>query len=330
MLVFTICSNNYLAQATVLGNSLKKHNPSYKFLIVLVDEKTDKIDYSKIDHEIIAISEIEPDITELAIKYNIIELNTCVKPKVFQYLIRERNAKKLVYFDPDIKIYSSLVELELLLNENNILLTPHVLTPIPFDNSAPSENLFLNYGIYNLGFAAIKDSAETLAFLSWWKDHTYKKGFKDVLNGIFVDQLPINLAPIFFKAVYIVRNPGYNMASWNLHERFLSNKNGVNYVNNSDKLFFYHFSSFKVDNIELSFKGYWRFSLRNRPDLADIHNVYNDELKAADYFLFKDIQCKYSTDRCLQQPSFKKKVIRTLQTRLKRVLNLERKGSWKD
>jgi len=37
-LAFTICSANYLAQAIALGDSLLQHNPSYTFVIGLVDE----------------------------------------------------------------------------------------------------------------------------------------------------------------------------------------------------------------------------------------------------------------------------------------------------
>ncbi|HEX4374282.1 MAG TPA: hypothetical protein VHZ50_13355, partial [Puia sp.] len=86
MYSFTICSNNYLAQATVLGNSVKLHNPSYQFTIFLVDEKNEKIDYEKIGHEIIPVHLIEPDLDKLVLKYDIIELNTCIKPRIFEYL----------------------------------------------------------------------------------------------------------------------------------------------------------------------------------------------------------------------------------------------------
>ncbi len=83
---FTLCSNNYLAQAQVLGNSLKQFHPESNFIIGLVDEKIKEIDYSRIPFEVLPVSSIEPKLDELLTKYDIIELNTCIKPAMFEYL----------------------------------------------------------------------------------------------------------------------------------------------------------------------------------------------------------------------------------------------------
>ncbi len=66
-IAFTLCSNNYLAQAKTLGDSLLKYNPDYKFFIGLVDRLSDQINYSKdIGHEIITAEDIGiPDFDEL-------------------------------------------------------------------------------------------------------------------------------------------------------------------------------------------------------------------------------------------------------------------------
>jgi len=45
-IAFTLCSNNYLAQAKTLGNSLLKNNPDYLFFIGLVDKFNPEIDYT--------------------------------------------------------------------------------------------------------------------------------------------------------------------------------------------------------------------------------------------------------------------------------------------
>ncbi len=46
VILFTICSNNYWAQAMVLIKSAAKYNTSYKFYIGLVDDKHPSIDYT--------------------------------------------------------------------------------------------------------------------------------------------------------------------------------------------------------------------------------------------------------------------------------------------
>lgn len=311
---FTICSNNYLAQAAVLGRSLKALAPGVSFFIFLCDKKRADIDYSTLADEVIPVAAIEPAMQELAHKYNIIELNTCVKPRAIEYLLQERKAAKVLYLDPDIKVYSPLTPLFTALDSSDIILTPHVYTPIPIDNKKPAEHTFLNYGIYNLGFVGVSNRAEALRFTSWWKEHTYKEGYFAPEKGIFVDQLPINHAPIFFENVQILPYRGANMAPWNLHERYLGIVNGQYVVNEKEPLMFFHFSSFGIDKNELPLHHYNRFKLADRPDLHTLYAEYNEELKAAGYAFYKPFESSYSIMRkaYLEQLKNAKRPIRKL------------------
>lgn len=302
---FTICSNNYLAQAKVLGASLHQHQPGIPFYIFLCDKKSGEINYDELNAEVIAAEEIEPAMDELALKYNVIELNTCIKPHVVQYLFETVKADKVIYLDPDIKVFSSLSFLFEALETDAILLTPHIYTPIPIDGKLPGEHTFLNYGLYNLGFVALKNNSESLAFAQWWKEHTYKQGYIRPEDGIFVDQLPVNFAPFFFKNVKVMQDWGLNMAPWNLHERHLTYRDGEYWVNDSIPLKFYHFSSFKVDSHDLP-PYYNRFTMKDRPDLYEIHAAYNEELKAAGHLFYSRFQSSYTQLRDLHLKKIEK------------------------
>ena len=306
-IAFTICSNNYLAYAKVLANSLQNHEPDLQFFIFLCDERNAEINYNGLANEVIPLSEIESELLFLAAKYNIIELNTCVKPRAFEYLFNERKVEQAFYFDPDIKIYNSITGLLDQLENSSIVLTPHIYTPIPFDHKKPTENHFLNFGIYNLGFIGLKNNEESRRFLSWWKGHTYTRGYIDVYKGIFVDQLPVNLVPIFFRDVTVIKSKACNMAPWNLHERYLTVKEGQYVVNETEPLVFFHFSSFKVDQMELPLSQYDRFTLSARPDLQKIYNEYNKELKDADYFFYKKFSYSYAGIRQVYLKKLKSK-----------------------
>ena len=84
VLTFTVCSNNYLAQAIILGKSLLRFNPNYKFIIGLVDRKKESIAYDQIPFEVIEVEKINNVyFHEMALKYNIYELNTSMKPFFF-------------------------------------------------------------------------------------------------------------------------------------------------------------------------------------------------------------------------------------------------------
>jgi lipopolysaccharide biosynthesis glycosyltransferase len=160
--VFTICSNNYLAKAIVLGNSLLKYNPDYTFKICLVDRKIVEIDYASIPFEIIEVENIGmAAFEEMFKRYNIIELNTAVKPFCFSFFFKKvPDAELVFYLDPDIVVYNPFSELEDALDENEIVITPHFTTPIN-DDKSQAENDFLNSGLYNLGFLGLKKGEES-------------------------------------------------------------------------------------------------------------------------------------------------------------------------
>ena len=296
-IIFTICSNNYLAKAKVLGISVKEHVPGCLFFIFLCDRKIKEIDYEVLADEVIAIEEVEPLLDTLAEKYNLVELNTCIKPTLFQYLFLQRKAAKVIFLDPDVKLYNNFDALFESLGVFAVLLTPHICTPIAIDGKKPAESMFNNFGIYNLGFIGLSNTEETFKLLQWWKEHTYKQGYIDVYNGMFVDQLPINHAPVFFKDVKVLSDMGVNMAPWNLHERFLQTTPDGLSVNGKFKLSFYHFSSFKPGNMELPQQYYNRFRLQDRADLKEIYQQYGEDLQLARNDFFEQFICSYTAIR---------------------------------
>ncbi len=120
-IAFTLCSNNYLAQAKTLGDSVLQHNPDYQFYIGLTDILNNEINYEKeIGHPIISIDKIEiPKFDNLWKKYSIIEFNTCVKPFYFQYFISQHpDLVYIFYLDPDIIVYNDLKNIEEEFGEN--------------------------------------------------------------------------------------------------------------------------------------------------------------------------------------------------------------------
>lgn len=298
-IAFTICSNNYLAQAKILGDSLLEKNPDYKFIIGLCDILSDNIDYSFFGNfEVIPVEQIKIYcFDEIIEKYDIIELNTSIKPSFFKYLINTyKNVEKIIYFDPDIQIFNNLSLVEKYLENNDILITPHILHTLPIDDLSPSENLFLNFGIYNLGFIALNaKSQNTLDLLNWWEEKTLKIGFNRVSEGLFVDQLWINLAPIFFNNVKVLKEYGFNVAPWNLHERNLINKNDNEYImKDSSKLIFYHFSSYNYTKPELFSKFYNRYNtVELSNEIFELYNQYNQKLIINKIAFFSEIKCHY-------------------------------------
>jgi hypothetical protein len=296
-IIFTICSNNYLAQAKCLGDSIRQTNPDYQFFIGLSDKLNSEIDYEhEIGHPVIPCEDIGiPDFDSLWKKYTIIELNTTVKPFYFDYFIKKYpEIDFLYYFDPDTYVFNSLTAIENEFgNDGSVLLTPHILTPISVGWERPNEQLFLNYGIYNLGFLGLKNPHPGNELIAWWMERLYHLGFNLPVQGLFTDQLWINYAPLFFKNVVISRHPGLNMAPWNLHERTISASNNVLHVNGSFPLTFYHFSNYKYISPGTIAKSYTRYSFSTNPDLNGIYHLYHESLILNGIQKMEKIKCSY-------------------------------------
>jgi glycosyltransferase involved in cell wall biosynthesis len=242
----TICAANYIPFAKTLAASFLKFHPESKFYILLVDGDVPGIT-ADLRPEITIIKpsdlDLEPEIfMRMAIYYDVTELSTALKPLALKYLL-DTGSNIAIYLDPDIEVFSELIEIPKHLEFANIALTPHSLHGIPDDGLRPSDRDIMAAGTFNLGFIAIKNSPQTYEFLTWWKEKLTFDCISDVENNLFTDQRWIDFVPSYFD-FSIIRNYGYNVAYWNLHERKLSKIDGVIKAS-SDELRFFHFSGYK-------------------------------------------------------------------------------------
>ena len=249
--IFTLCSNNYLAHAYAFGHSVKELTPDLRIVIGLVDRKDPAIDYSRFpDFEILSYDSLGVSwFEEMLGRYNVIEFNTAVKPFYIDYFFRQAGGDcSVLYIDPDILFYQSPDILFELLQNHSILVTPN-LTEVG-KAIASGELASLRHGMFNLGFIGVRDTPESRRFLEWWMHRLHTHCKIDKGRGVFVDQKWVDLAPLYFKGFHVVFYKGYNMAWWNVSERKLLKRDGVYFVNDySTPLVFFHFSGYKPGSV---------------------------------------------------------------------------------
>ncbi len=289
----------------------------------MVDKNDKNIDLSFLGCDVVEVEKLQIDGFKQMIKqYTIIELLTSVKPFYIEWLFAQNPAvDTVVYFDPDIMIFQPLTRLENSLTEYDIILTPHFTAPVN-DNCLPTELHVMQTGIFNLGFIAVKRSENTLNMLRWWQNRLKDKCIIDLSKGLFVDQLWANLIPAYFDKVLIEKYPGYNMAHWNLHERVLSKKDEMYFVN-GQPLVFYHFSHYSPAHPRSLAGHHNRFTFETRPDLKEIFEIYKASLTRYNYFTLKNIPCYYLQDEK------KKKRKREIETFMRMALPDKLKGKLK-
>lgn len=281
--VFTIISKNYISYARTLFNSFLKYNPGVKMLVLLADKVDGYFDIKKESFEIIEADTLDIcDFESFSFKYNIVEFNTAVKPFFFKYLFAKYNFKKVVYFDPDILFFKSILEIFDLLDRYSIVLTPHIISPLPDDKRIPQDIDILKAGCFNLGFIGLSNSPNVDRLLSWWAQRLYDKCLQAPLFGYDVDQAWLSLVTSFFDDYFILKDPGYNVAYWNLHERVIS-KNEEFLVNNKP-LYFFHFSGFNPDDLTKISSFQNRFKVSDIPGLSKIFQIYKESLVDNGYY----------------------------------------------
>lgn len=281
--ICTIIAKNYIAFARTLCDSFLEYHPQGKCFVLVIDDFDGYINPASEKFEVISISSLNiPDLKKFCFKYNITELSTAVKPYLLRYLFSSKGIDKILYLDPDILILYSLENLYKQLDIYDIILTPHLDIDYPEDGKLPDDRHILISGIYNLGFIGLRFSENTSQFLEWWAGKLYNKCIIAHKKGYFVDQRFIDLVPLFFNKVGIIREPQYNVAYWNLHSRRITLSQG-RWLCNGQPLCFFHFSNYKPTNPE-SISGHQnRFSLNEQIELKSLFEFYRERLLSNGY-----------------------------------------------
>ncbi|GAB4487479.1 MAG: hypothetical protein OHK006_16700 [Thermodesulfovibrionales bacterium] len=163
----TIISKNYLCFARTLARSFRRHHPDIDFFVLLVDRIDGCFDPESEEFSLVRLDQLDnlPDRQELCFRYNVIELSTAAKPFLLEYLFRAYTLDRLLYIDPDIYVLRPLDAVYRMLDDHEIVLTPHVTRPMPADDDVPHEITFLLHGVYNLGFIGLSGGAVSARFL---------------------------------------------------------------------------------------------------------------------------------------------------------------------
>ncbi len=279
--VCTIASANYLAQVRTLAASLRAVHPELPLFVLLCDRVADRVDASAEGFELTLAEELPnlPAVAPLFFKYDVLELNTALKPFFLEHLLERHGIERLLFLDPDCWVTGPLTGAFDALDGCSIALTPHLLEPIR-DRARPSELDILRAGVFNLGFLGLRAGASATTLLGWWKARLYERGEMSPERGVHVDQRWMDLAPQFFPGTRALDDPALNVGYWNLHERAgrLHQRNG-RWMMGEAPLAFFHFSGFDPRDPGCVSRYQDRHRLADLPALAPLFLGYARALR---------------------------------------------------
>lgn len=261
-IVFTIVAKNYIGLALILERSIKRYSNDFEFCIVVADEIDEEdVSFALPKNCVIArdFLNFSDDMwEEMSFKYSLTEFCTSIKPSCFLEFFK--SYEKAIYLDPDILFFSAIDPVFDELDRYKMILTPHIIEVPKLGSTDVRENIWLNCGIFNLGFLAASKSSTTLTIMEWWHDRLKDFCFIDTYDSLFTDQKWMDFLPSFLSPseLLISKNMGLNVAPWNFFEReIVSRHDGTLFVNRrynpktvfEDELMFVHYSAYDYSEL---------------------------------------------------------------------------------
>jgi hypothetical protein len=277
----TIVNFKYLPQAQVLINSFRAVYPDHRFVTLITDIET--LDFKPlVGSEVLTVKSLKVDemkIQNMRLIYDVVEFATAMKPYLLIHLLAD--SVTATYLDPDVLVFSPLDFATIKAKEFGVVVTPHRLTPSKQLTFGLTELTFLKYGTFNLGFISVGQSGYSM--LNWWSQRLEFHSTRFPNGYVFTDQKWIDLLPSFFDH-FILKDPGYNFAPWNIDERNLWKFEDVYFIDNSP-LVFIHFSQMSDLLANGQWPDHWLSNFENYPlkddriDLIhEITDLYRQEL----------------------------------------------------
>ena len=134
-------------------------------MVVLADDGYNPEQYASQIFKVISFKDIPiPDRRKMCFQYEIMELNTAVKPFAIKHLFSV-GYEKIVYLDPDILVYSPLEKTFAALDLYDAVVTPHLTEPLD-DKFRPADLDILKAGTSTILGSSPQDLRSKLQSLS--------------------------------------------------------------------------------------------------------------------------------------------------------------------
>jgi hypothetical protein len=238
----TVVTASYLPWVRVTASSFSHHHPDALFAVLVIDEPT--ADQLREDDSFVILRPTDVGLTEsefgwMDLIYSPLELSCALKPWLVRRLLE--TADVAIYLDADICVYDSLSEFAAQAADVGLVLSPHALAPRTEPNVPGEEDLFV-YGQYNGGLLAASKAARP--FVDWWASKCAREcqDLSAERPTRYLDQRWLDLAIGYFPST-VNRDPGVNLARWNLAQRELELVDGEYRVDGAP-LRCFHFSAF--------------------------------------------------------------------------------------
>jgi hypothetical protein len=215
----TIVAKNCLSLARVLARSFAAHHPGVPFVVLLADEVDGCFDPAAEPFELIPFEALAiPRRARFRFHYPQQPLSYACTPSLLRHLL-EGGYDRVLFFKQESLVVGEHGPAFAALDRHPIVLTPHLLTPLVGPDRVGRELNILQSGIFNVGLLGVSSHPIALRFLDWWQDRVFAHALHAVADGMHYEQRWLDLVPAYFPEAHALRDPGFNVAHWNLPDR---------------------------------------------------------------------------------------------------------------
>jgi glycosyltransferase involved in cell wall biosynthesis len=242
MRICTIAARNYLPQARVLARSYGQVAGGEGCSLLLLDDPQRTVAGVGEPFEIVRPDQLGIERYEGMAAMYDVNELASAVKPAFLRYLLERDREGVAYFDPDIRFYAGIPEVAEFVAAGELVLTRGAS------------------GRYDLAFIALAPGETAERLLESWSDE---------LNSVLA-------------GVHILRDPGVNVAYWNLGERRVES-DGARYTVDGRPLRFFHFSGFDPGRPFALSTHQTRIRLPDEPVIAALCEQYAAEVQAAGF-----------------------------------------------
>ncbi len=239
-----VTSAEYAPKLTVMIASLRAHHPEARIVVMSCEPPTNPQPNLPADVEVLPLELVIPNWD--VVQHHVSHISGVARVFLVQHLLH-RGDEKVLYLDSDMFVYDRLDGISNLLDEHQMVITPHILTPYPEDGKTPNMENIVRAGNYNSAFIAVSNTPQVRAFVNWWGEMCQEKASVDYSKAHYSEQNWLRFAGDFVDNIFILRHGGYNLAHWNFAERGLKRLNNGRWGVSDGNLFLGHFSSICAD-----------------------------------------------------------------------------------
>ncbi len=221
--VCTIASRATIGHAHALARSVARVHPGTTVIALITDHMPDPagMAFTAVSMEDV----LNGAAAEWRAGHEGVALEYALTPSLILYLLREGH-RRLVFIKQESMVVGSLEPILDGLGTAGIGLTPHLLTPPVGPDASERLRDVMLAGTFNGGVIAVNDTSDARRALRWWESRLQPECEWDVIRGRHYEQRWLDLIPMMFDDVAILRGAGLNAGHWNIADRGINGTPG--------------------------------------------------------------------------------------------------------